>query len=123
MAGVILVAMGAFRLGRLIEFVPHPVTTGFTAGIAVVIATLQVKDFLGLRVEATPENYVGRVAALFHALPTLDPRDASVGVGTLATLLAWAQMTKKGPGPRVALTLAGIVPWVGKPWFGRTEKR
>ena len=47
MAGVILVVMGACRLGSLIQFVPYPVTTGFTAGIAVVIATLQLKDFLG----------------------------------------------------------------------------
>jgi len=49
MAGIILLAMGAFRAGRLIEFIPHPVTTGFTAGIAVVIGTLQLKKFLGLR--------------------------------------------------------------------------
>src|SRR5438874_7693417 len=57
MAGVILMAMGALKLGNLIQYIPHPVTTGFTAGIAVVIATIQLKDFFGLRFEA-PESYV-----------------------------------------------------------------
>ena len=62
MAGRILFAMGVMRLGRFIEFVPYPVTTGFTAGIAVVIATLQVKDLLGLTVKDMPEHFVERVA-------------------------------------------------------------
>src|SRR5690606_18186809 len=57
LAGGLLVTMGVVGLGRLIEFIPHPVTTGFTAGIAVVIATLQIKDFLGLTIEEMPEHY------------------------------------------------------------------
>jgi SulP family sulfate permease len=55
MAGILLVIMGAARLGGLIQFVPYPVTTGFTAGIAVVIATLQLKDFFGLTVAKMPD--------------------------------------------------------------------
>src|SRR5262249_41067255 len=66
LAGMILLALGWARLGRLIQFVPYPVTTGFTAGIAVVIATLQLKDFLGLTVKHMPEHYVERVAALIE---------------------------------------------------------
>ena len=58
MAGVILVAMGALKLGSLIQFIPHPVTTGFTAGIALVIATLQLKDVFGLSLRRAPESYV-----------------------------------------------------------------
>ena len=54
MAGLMLILMGLARLGRLIQFVPHPVTTGFTAGIAVVIATLQLKDVLGLQLRSQP---------------------------------------------------------------------
>lgn len=58
MAGILLVMMGLSRLGQLIQYVPHPVTTGFTSGIAVVIATLQIKDFLGLHVVSMPEHFI-----------------------------------------------------------------
>src|SRR5208282_3772413 len=75
MAGAILVAFGVARLGRLIEFIPHPVTTGFTAGIATVIATLQLKDFLGLSLSGNPEHFLERVAATVRALPTLQAGD------------------------------------------------
>ncbi|HEX3345743.1 MAG TPA: SulP family inorganic anion transporter, partial [Polyangiaceae bacterium] len=67
MAGLILIAMGIARLGRFIEFIPHPVTTGFTAGIATVIATLQIKDALGLVVTKLPDGYVEKVGALWAA--------------------------------------------------------
>lgn len=105
MAGLILVVMGALRLGGLIQFVPYPVTTGFTAGIAVVIATLQLKDFLGLTVAAMPEHYLERVAALARALPTAQWDDLAVGVLTLAILLLWPRVTKAVPAPLVALGL------------------
>ena len=64
MAGVLLVAMGVARLGRLIQFIPHPVTTGFTAGIAIVIATLQVRDILALPIRHMPETYLEKVRDL-----------------------------------------------------------
>jgi len=104
MAGVVLVLLAAARLGRLIEFVPYPVTAGFTAGIAVVIATLQVKDFLGLRPGDWPESWVERVAALVSSLPTARLPDIAVGVATLALLLAWKRWNRTVPAP-----LAGIV--------------
>jgi SulP family sulfate permease len=108
MAGMILMLMGVLRLGGLIQFVPYPVTTGFTAGIAVVIATLQLKDFFGLTVEKMPERYLERVAALVRALPTLRWQDLSVGALTLALLLLWPRITRKIPAPLVALSLAGL---------------
>lgn len=109
MAGIILVLMGIIRLGGLIQFVPFPVTTGFTAGIAVVIATLQLKDFLGLTVERMPEHYLERVAALVRALPTTRWDDLAIGAFTLAALLLWPRLTRKIPAPLVALTLAAVV--------------
>lgn len=109
MAGVLLLILGAARLGSLIQFVPYPVTTGFTAGIAVVIATLQLKDFLGLTVVEMPEEYVERVGALARALPTLRWQDLSIGLFTLALLLLWPRITRKMPAPLVALTLGGIL--------------
>ena len=105
LAGLLLVLMGAIRLGSLIQFVPYPVTTGFTAGIAVVIATLQLKDFLGLSVPRMPETYLEKVAALARALPTLRWPDLATGALTLALLLLWPRVTRKVPAPLVALAL------------------
>jgi SulP family sulfate permease len=111
MAGVILVLMGMARLGRLIEFVPHPVTTGFTSGIAVVIATLQLKDFLGLTVPHMPEQYLERVAALARALPTLHWPDLAIGLLTFGLLVAWPKFNGRIPAPLVALSAAGLLAW------------
>ncbi len=110
MAGVLLFAMGALRLGRLIEFIPYPVTTGFTAGIATVIATLQLKDFLGLELAAMPESYVEKVHALFTSLATtgITWHDAVVGVATLALLLLWPRITRRIPAALVALTAVAL---------------
>ncbi|MFL6263275.1 MAG: C4-dicarboxylic acid transporter DauA [Thermoanaerobaculia bacterium] len=109
MAGILLVIMGAARLGGLIQFVPYPVTTGFTAGIAVVIATLQLKDFLGLTVAKMPEAYLGKVGALAQAFPTLRWPDLAIGLFTLAVLILWPRVTRKVPGPLIALGLGGIL--------------
>jgi SulP family sulfate permease len=105
MAGLLLMAMGLARMGRLIEFVPYPVTTGFTAGIAVVIGTLQIKDLLGLTVEAMPEHYLDRLEALALALPSTRLEDVLIGSLTLALLIWWPRVTRKIPAPLVALTL------------------
>jgi SulP family sulfate permease len=109
LAGVLLVIMGVARLGGLIQFVPYPVTTGFTAGIAVVIATLQLKDFLGLTVPAMPEHYLEKVWALVRAFPTLRWPDLAIGLFTLAVLLIWPRITRRVPGPLIALGLAGVL--------------
>jgi SulP family sulfate permease len=108
LAGMILLALGWARMGRLIQFVPYPVTTGFTAGIGVVIATLQLKDFLGLRVAHMPEHYFERVEALARALPTTRLPDLGIGALTLLLLLVWPRITKRVPGPLAALGLAGV---------------
>jgi len=103
MAGAMLVLMGLARLGRLIQFVPYPVTSGFTAGIAVVIATLQLKDFLGLQPGPLPESFGGKAAALARALPTCAWPEAATGAATLALLLLWPRVTKRVPAPLVVL--------------------
>ena len=69
MAGLILIALGLMRAGRLIEFIPYPVTLGFTAGIGIVIATLQFKDLLGLSLAGQPSNYIEQLQGLWLALP------------------------------------------------------
>ena len=108
MAGLILILMGLSHFGRLMEFVPYPVTAGFTAGIGVVIATLQVKDLLGLTVTALPEHYVDRVVVLARALPTTRLADLGIGLLTLAVLLFWPRVSRQVPAPLVALTVGAL---------------
>jgi SulP family sulfate permease len=105
LAGILLFVMGAVGMGQLIEFVPYPVTTGFTAGIAVVIGTLQIKDLLGLTTGALPEHYLERLLALIHALPTLRLSDLGIGVLTLALLGLWPRLTRRIPAALVALSV------------------
>ncbi len=106
MAGALQLAMGAAGMGRLIQYIPHPVTTGFTAGIAVVIATLQVKDFLGLSLEGSPEHYWERVRDLAAALPTARWPDLATGLATLGILIGWPRVTRAVPAPLAALAAA-----------------
>jgi len=117
LAGFILAFMGLARLGRLIEFVPYPVTTGFTAGIAVVIGTLQVKDLLGLTVARMPEHYMERLGALWDALPSTRPLDLAAGLMTVACLVTWPRVTKRVPAPLVALTIVTAATWIAEAFW------
>jgi len=103
MAGAILIAMGFARLGKLIQYIPHPVTTGFTAGIAVVIATLQVKDVLGLPIAQMPEHYVDKIVAMWNARSGASIAEASVAAATLALLILLPKALPKIPAPLLAI--------------------
>lgn len=116
MAGGILIFMGAARLGRLIQFVPYPVTTGFTVGIAIVIATLQLRDFFGLEVAEMPEHYIERVAALYGALPTCHLPDLAVGAFTLALLIFAPRVFKRVPPALIALPAGALLAWLLVMW-------
>jgi len=107
MAGVMLLAMGLARMGRLMQFVPHPVTTGFTMGIAVVIAVLQLKDVLGVKLPRT-EGTFEYLGALIDAAPNANPIDIGIAVVTILLLLLIPKLTQKVPAPLIALTLVSI---------------
>jgi SulP family sulfate permease len=111
-AGVILVVMGIARLGQAIQFIPAPVTTGFTAGIAVVIATGQLNSFLGLGLENPPAHWAELVAALARHTYDVQASDAFIGLFTLSLLVVFPRVTKKVPAPLVALSLASIAAYV-----------
>ncbi|QLK61145.1 C4-dicarboxylic acid transporter DauA [Enterobacteriaceae bacterium Kacie_13] len=106
MSGFILLLMGMARFGRLIEYIPLPVTLGFTSGIAITIGTMQFKDFFGLTMATVPEHYLSKVAALVMAMPTLDFGDAAIGIVTLGVLIFWPKLGLRVPGHLPAL-LAG----------------
>jgi SulP family sulfate permease len=107
--GLILMGLGLGRLGRFIEYIPHPVTTGFTAGIATVIATLQLKDVLGVRLPAgAPGDVVGRLGAMWAARGTISPSEIVVAALTLALLVLFPRLTRRVPAPLVALPVAAV---------------
>ncbi len=108
MGGVILLALGLLRAGRLIAFIPYPVATGFTAGIAVVIATLQIKDFFGLKGVGRPEHYWEILAALWRAAPTARWSEVSVGLATLALLLGVPRFSRRIPAPLIVLPAVAV---------------
>ena len=108
-SGIILVLMALFRLGRLIEYIPLPVTLGFTSGIGIVIATLQIKDFLGLSIEQMPSHYLEKVQVILTALPSINWADAGVGIITLITLTQWHKLRLPIPGHLPAVIVATLL--------------
>src|SRR5690606_27998592 len=108
MAGVLLVTLASLRLGRFIEYIPESVTLGFTAGIAVVIATLQVKDLLGLPVATMPEHFIEKIEVLAGALPELAWPSLAVAAITFTVLLLWPRLKTPVP-PHLPAVVAGAL--------------
>jgi SulP family sulfate permease len=108
MAGVILIAMGLARLGKLMEFVPHPVTTGFTMGIAIVIGALQLKDIFGVTL-SSGDGMFAYFAALWDARGRINPYDTGIAALTIALLVALPRVLKRVPAPLVALTIVSLL--------------
>ena len=97
LSGLILLAMGVFRLGTLIRFIPVAVIIGFTNGIAVLIALSQIKDFLGLTIPKMPGEFFGILHALGTHLNTLNPWALGVALGSLVIVVGWQRWAKKVP--------------------------
>ena len=108
MAGVILIVLGAVRLGSVIKFVPQPVVIGFTSGIAVIIFSNEVKDFLGLRMGALPAEFIPKWRLLFEHLPAFNPYAIGISAFSLAFMLIWPRVSRRVPGPFIALVLAAV---------------
>lgn len=111
LAGIILIAMGSARLGRLITYVPYPVTTGFTSGIAVTIATLSLNDFLGLGIENLQGHYIGKAMSIAAHLPGMKPEEFAVGLATLLTFIFFPKITTKIPSPVAGIALGTALAW------------
>jgi len=112
LAGFILLAMGLARLGTLIQVVPYPVTIGFTAGIGLVIAALQIKDFLGLTVTGNGMHFLAQMADMLQSLPTLHWQETVIGALTLATLIAWRRVSNNIPAHLIALLVGTLTAWL-----------
>jgi sulfate permease, SulP family len=103
MAGCILVLMGVTGLGRAVKYIPRPVTIGFTNGIALLIASTQIKDFLGLQTPPVPSEFAERMTVLLEHAGTADLMTALVGCSSLAVILVLPRITRRVPGAIVAL--------------------
>ncbi|HEX5132159.1 MAG TPA: sulfate permease [Candidatus Krumholzibacteria bacterium] len=102
-AGVLLVLMGLARLGTVIKFIPYPVTVGFTAGIALIIFSSQLRDFFGLQMGSVPADFLEKWGAYAGAARTINLSAVGVAVGTILVVLHWPRVTARVPSPVVAI--------------------
>ncbi|MDX4058283.1 C4-dicarboxylic acid transporter DauA [Aliarcobacter skirrowii] len=109
MSGAILILVGLFKLGNLIELVPYPVTVGFTSGIAVVIATFQIKDFFGLTIENFTGSYIDKLLLLFNSFSTFNIYEFLTAFTTLLILIYWRKTKSKIPAALIALGFITLV--------------
>lgn len=108
-AGVILAVMGLMRMGAFLKFVPYPVTVGFTSGIALIIFSSQVSDFLGLKIEKVPADFVEKWIEYGRNIATINWYSAAVGTGSLFIIVFWSKITHKIPGQLIAIIVATFV--------------
>ena len=105
LAGVMLVLMGIFKLGSIIKFIPYPIVVGFTSGIAVVIFSTQVKDFLGLQIADLPSEFIPQWSAYFSHIATFRLHEFLLSLGCLLVIIFWPRVTKKVPGSLIAIII------------------
>ncbi|HET7707101.1 MAG TPA: sulfate permease, partial [Thermoanaerobaculia bacterium] len=109
LAGAFLVILGLAKLGGLIKFIPYPVVTGFTSGIAVIIFSSQIKDFFGLKMGEVPPEFMDKWVAYAEKIGTIHLPTTFIAIGTLIVLLVWPRFSKMVPSPFVAMLLATAV--------------
>lgn len=108
-AAILLLLLGIFRIGSWIKYVPNPLVTGFTTGIAVIIFSTQIKDFFGLHMGTPPVDFIEKCLSYFKAFPTFDPLTLSLAAGTLGMILLIRRFIPWLPWGISAIVLATIV--------------
>jgi len=109
LAGIILIGAGLLKLGRFIRFIPQPVVIGFTSGIAVIIATSQVKDFLGLHIYELPADFLPKWRTYLEAIGTIEPLSLGLGLASLAVIIILRRLAPRLPGFLIAILLASMM--------------
>ncbi|MGN1084848.1 MAG: SulP family inorganic anion transporter, partial [Lachnospiraceae bacterium] len=105
LAGIILILLGVFRLGKLIKYIPSPITIGFTGGIAITIATLEIKDFLGFNIASMPTSFLGKWQAYFTHMKEINWQALVLGLVSIVILVIWPKFNKTIPNSFVALVI------------------
>jgi SulP family sulfate permease len=118
MAGIMLVVMGALRLGTIIRFIPYPIVVGFTSGIALTIFTTQMKDLLGLSIAKVPADFVSKWAVYVEHIHTFNPWPLAVGLLSIAIIVWTPRVSKKIPGSLVAIVVTTLVVYLMRHAFG-----
>lgn len=113
MAGVFLVIMGVFKFGRMIQYIPYPITTGFTSGIAVVLFSTQVNDFLGMGLRGVPSDFLAKWKLYFASMNAVSPDALLIGGFALAILIFWPKRFKYFPPPLAAIVLTTLAVKLG----------
>lgn len=109
LAGVMLIVMGLARMGALLKFIPYPVTVGFTSGIALIIFSSQVSDFVGLTIERVPADFVEKWIEYARHISTANPYTIGVGAASLLIIVFWNKITHKVPGQLIAILVVTAV--------------
>ena len=108
LAGIILILLGVFKMGGLVKFIPYTIVIGFTAGIAVTIATGQIGDFLGLTTGKLPGTFVGKITTFAKCIGTINWYSFAMAVICLVIIFLWPKVTKKIPGSLIVIVLATV---------------
>ena len=115
-AGVLLIIAGLARMGAFLKFVPYPVVVGFTSGIALIIFSSQVGDFLGMKIENLPADLVAKWSTYFQNIPSIDLPTVGVAAASLLVIVLWPKVTHRVPGQLVAiLVVTAVVQYFGIP--------
>jgi SulP family sulfate permease len=109
MAGILLILMGAFRFGKLLKYVPHSLVVGFTSGIAVIIFSSQIKDFLGLKINKLPSEFLEKWISYFENIQTFNLYALLISVSTILLTFNFHRITKKIPGSFISIILFTLI--------------
>ncbi len=118
LAGLILVALGLFRLGTVIKFIPYPIVIGFTSGIAVTIFSTQITDFFGLETGALPSDFISKWGVYITHFATMHWPTLLVGLVSLAIIIVAPMISKRLPGALLAIVVVTAVVWVLREYCG-----
>ena len=121
LAGVMLLLMGALRLGTVIKFIPYPIVVGFTSGIAVTIFTTQMKDLFGLTMAEVPADFISKWIAYAGAFHTMNPWSLGVGIVSIVIIALSPRLTRKIPGSLIAIIIMTVVAYILREHAGITS--
>ncbi len=109
MAGAIMIAMGVFKFGAFLKFIPYPVTTGFTSGIAVVLFSTQINDFFGMGLTDIPSGFIDKWSLFIQSINLINPAALAIGAAALAVIIFWPKKFKFFPGSLAAIIIATVL--------------
>ncbi|MCY6355509.1 SulP family inorganic anion transporter [Clostridium sp. ZS2-4] len=108
-AGVFLIIMGLFRFGAMIKYIPYPITTGFTSGIAVTIFSTQIKDFFGMTIDKVPSEFICKWMTYFKSINSINLTALFIGALSLLIIIFWPKINKKVPGTLIAVIVSTVI--------------